>query len=888
MPRLFLIDGSGYVHRAFHAVTGLTNDQGLPTGAVHGYGQMVLRILKEERPDFLAVVFDEPGPTFRDAIDPQYKANRPPLAEELSVQFPYIFRLTDALGVTRLSLAGYEADDLLATVALEAEKRGHEVVVVTSDKDLTQVVTERVTLLDTMDNRRTGIPEVKEKFGVEPSRVREVQALMGDSVDNVPGVPGVGAKTATRLIQEHGSVEELLAHLDKLKPGKVRSSLEAHAEDARRSLKLVTLCTQVPLAFDIEAWAPRPPDATTLRPLVDELGLTRLARELLPPPPSAVSYQDYHAILTEEDFERMLERLRRASAVAVDTETTSKEPVQADLVGISLSFKKHESFYIPVGHRYIGAPSQLPLERVLAGLKPILENPEVTKFGQNAKYDMIVFAKYGVRVRGLECDTMIASYCLDPSRRSHSLASLAEDHLNHRMILFEHVTGKGKEQVTFDMVPVEQATTYSAEDADVTFQLAGILLPRVREARLWNLFADVEVPLVEVLVAMERNGVLVDVAFLRRLAGEFDKDLRALEAECRSLAGEAFNLDSPKQLQVILFDKLGLTKGRKTKTGWSTDEEVLASLAAEHPLPAKLLAYRSLAKLKHGYVDSLPELVYPKTGRIHTSYNQTVAATGRLSSSDPNLQNIPIRTEEGRKIRQAFVPAPGCRFVSADYSQVELRVLAHLAADDALLASFREGKDIHTLTAMEVFGAAADSVTSEQRRQAKAINFGIIYGMGAAGLAAQLGIKREAAQEYIEAYFRRYPRVRAFLDGVVAEAQRTRTVTTLLGRRRPLPDIASQNPGLRAAAERMAVNTPVQGTAADLMKVAMLRLHRALEEKGLLSKMILQVHDELVFECPEAEVETLKKLARDEMESALELKVPLVVDLSVGSNWAEL
>ncbi len=883
--RLYLIDGSGYVFRAYHAIQRLSNSKGFPTNALFGFTGMILKVLKDERPDRIAVVLDAAGKTFRDDMYAEYKANRPPMPPDLLQQWPVIHEILRGYRLPTLEVEGVEADDVIATLARRGAREGYEVVIVTGDKDLMQLVGGPVSILDTMKDKRYGPKEVEEKMGVPPERVVDFLALQGDAVDNVPGVPGVGEKTAQKLLQQFGSLDALLERASEVDRPKLRESIEKNRAMALLSRRLVTLRDDVPLEVDLDAMAPQRPDVLKLQALFGELEFGRFAKEL--GPVKGVSYDAYRAVTTEAALAALAKALLAAEAFSFDTETTSVDPMEAEVVGLSFSWAAGEAAYIPVAHRYLGAPAQLARERVLEVLRPAYAS-EVPKYAQNAKYDLLVLTRAGVEVRGLACDTMVASYVLDPSRRSHSLEELARQFLGHQMITFEDVTGKGKKQIGFDQVDVERAKTYSCEDADVTLRLASMFLPRIEEEGLTPLFRDIEMPLIRVLLTMERNGVKVDLAHLVKLSEEFAQELLRIQGEIFGVAGEEFNIESPKQLQAILFGKLGLRHGRKTKTGWSTDADVLASLAKEHPLPAKILDYRALAKLKHGYVDALPSLVKRSTGRIHTSFNQTVAATGRLSSSDPNLQNIPIRTPEGKRIREAFVADEGCELVSLDYSQIELRILAHLAGDEVLKDAFAKDEDVHTRTACEVFNVTADLVSSEMRRQAKAINFGIVYGMSEWGLAAALGVAQEVAKAYIEHYFKRYAGVKRYLEGTLEGARKDQYVTTMLKRRRYLPDISSSNPQLRGMAERMAVNTPIQGTAADLMKVAMVRVQGRLEGEKFASRMILQVHDELVFEVPGAERERLLAMARGEMEGALALDVRLKVDVAIGTRWGEM
>jgi len=919
--RLVLIDGASYLFRAYYAIKSLSTSKGVPTNAVYGFTQMLLKVLRDHRPVYLGLAFDLPGPTFRDAIYPAYKANRPPSPPDLVAQIPRAKEVAQALGVPILEVDGVEADDVIGTLARQAEADGLDCVIITGDKDLMQIVSERVTILDTMKDLVIGDAEVRRRFGVGPGRVVDILALAGDATDNIPGVDGVGEVTAAKLVAEHGGVEEILAGLDRVKSPKLRERLAAGAASARLSLRLARIRTDVPLDRGPRDLRPAPPDTPRLRALFAELEFGRLLKELAPA--KTVSYDRYRAVADRAGLEALAARLRSVPVFAIDTETTAKDPMRAALVGISFAVAPGEAWYVPVGHTagepasgagqspaapdpgdaqgdLFAAPAppppprpapavvQLPREEVLGTLRPILEAETPGKIGQNLKYDLIVLERHGVRLRGIAGDAMLASYVLNPSKPSHSLEALAREVLGHQLITYEEVTGKGKEAVTFDRVPVERATVYSCEDADVALRVHERLAPELRAQGLWDLYAEVERPLLEVLAGLERTGVRVDRAALDTMKAELGRRIEALTVEMHALAGEPFNPDSPKQLQRILFEKLGLEPGRRIKTGLSTDGEVLARLAADHPIAARLLEYRAAAKLKGTYAEGLTGLIHPETGRIHTSYNQTVTATGRLSSSEPNLQNIPVRTPEGRLVRRAFVPEPGWAFVSADYSQIELRVLAHLSADPTLREAFRRDEDIHARTAAELFGGDAAAVDPERRRRAKTVNFGILYGMSDHGLATQLGIPHAEARAIIDRYFARYGAVKGYLDRVVAEARTTGYVSTLLKRRRYLPDLGSPQPALRGFAERTAINTPIQGSAADIIKLAMLRVARRLERERLRTRLILQVHDELVAETPADEVDRAKALLREEMEGAFALEVPLKVDVSSGPNWAEM
>lgn len=886
--KIYLIDTMAYVFRAFHALPPMSNAKGLPTNAVLGFCRMVLKLKKTFHPAYIACVNDASGPTFREEIFPEYKANRKEPDPDLVPQFDLCRRAaTEAFNLPLLELRGFEADDLIATLARKFVAQGYETVIVSSDKDLMQLVGDKVTMWDPMKDRVIGREQVIERFGVPPEQVTDVQALIGDSTDNIPGVKGVGEKTAPGLIQKYGSVENLLAHLDELDKKALRDRLDTGRQMAVLSKKLATCRDDVPIQVAPEDLVSREPDPEKMTLFFREMDFTALIREMS----SEEQYQgfrrdQYETILDEEALGRVLDEIRAAGLVAFDTETTSLNELEAELVGVSLATKPGHAWYAPVAHRYLGAPVQIPRDRAVSLLKPLLEDPDITKIGQNVKYDRRIMLRYGVQCCGFTWDSMLASYVIDPGRRSHGLDQLAFDFLKHRMLSYAEVTGTGKNQVSFDQVDVKRATEYSGEDADAVIRLYQQLNPRLESEGVANLFCQIEMPLVDVLVDMEERGVLVDTGKLKVMSREYGDRMAKLLREIYKHAGTEFNVDSPKQLSGILFEKLKLPPSKKTKTGYSTDQEVLEKLADEHPMPRLLLDYRGLAKLKSTYIDALPQMVNAKTGRIHTSFNQAVAETGRLSSSDPNLQNIPARTNDGRRIREAFVAPPGHQLISADYSQVELRILAHVTGDEALLAAYREGTDIHRLTASEVFGVTPEAVTREQRSAGKTINFSVIYGIGAMSLGKSLGVSPGEAQKYIDAYFRRYPGVNVFFDRTVEEARKQGFVTTLLGRKRFLPTLTSKNFQERSFAERAACNTVIQGTAADIIKVAMIELFRRLPMEGLATRMILQVHDELLFEAPEKELGAAQKLIPEVMSSVVKLDVPLEVDTKAALNWA--
>ena len=883
--RLFLIDGSSYIYRAYYAIRHLSNSQGMATNAIYGFTNMLLKVMRDLKPDQLAVIFDSKGPTFRKEIYPDYKANRAAMPEDLVPQIPYIKRVVQAFNLPGIEMPGYEADDIIATLAKKFSAEGMEVTVVTGDKDLMQIVDDHIQLLDTMKDKVYGPAEVTERFG-GADKVVEVQALSGDSSDNIPGVPGIGEKTAKMLIDEYGDVETLLANLDQLK-GKRRENLENYADLARLSKKLVTLVDNLELKVDDHNFTLAEPDREALTELFKECEFYKLLQEFSIDTKDRAESAGYRAVLTESDLDELVAALEQSERFAFDTETTSLDAMRADLVGLSFAVTAGEAWYVPVGHHYLGMPEQLPLDRVLEAVRPLLASPRQLKIGQNLKYDILVLARAGVEVSGPIYDTMLASYLANPATRSHGMDNLAAELLNYHTISYSEVAGSGKKQIGFEEVEVEKATTYAAEDADITLRLYEKLVPMVTEQHQDGLLNDVEMPLLQILAGMERAGIRINPEFLGGLSADMEKKLAVLEAEIHQLAGGPFNIGSPKQLGEVLFENLGLPKGKKTKTGWSTDVEVLNKLAEEHEIAAKILDYRSLMKLKGTYTDALPKLIHPVTGRIHTSFNQAVTATGRLSSSDPNLQNIPIRTEEGRRIREGFIPSDGCVLLSADYSQVELRILAHMADEPALKEAFARGEDIHRSTASEVLGLFPEMVTDEQRRAAKAINFGVVYGISAFGLAKQLGINRREAQQFIDTYFERYPGIRTFMDTCIAEAREKMYVTTLLGRRCAIPEINSKNGAVRGYAERNAINYPVQGSAADIIKLAMVKIAARLGKEGLKARMLLQVHDELVFDVPQAELEKVSALVISEMQGAVDLTVPLLVEVGSGRNWRE-
>jgi DNA polymerase-1 len=884
---VYLIDGSAYIHRAYHAIQGLSNSRGLPTNAIFGFTRMLIKLMEERRPTHAAMFFDARGPTFRHGLYAAYKANRPPMPEEMAIQIPHIKNITAAYRLPVFEMPGYEADDLIGTVARGLVAKGHPVVVMTGDKDFLQLVSECISLWDPMKETATDVSLIRESMGIEPAQMADVMGLAGDATDNIPGVPGIGRKTAIELIKMFGTLENLYAQIDRVNRKKQQANLLAFKDQAFLSRELAVIRTDVPMEVETESLRVQSPDVEALSTLFRELEFRQLHQRL--PQASAPRRKEYRAIMNPDELLPLVERLKDAGVFAIDTETTSADPMRAELVGLSVSARADQAFYIPCGHRYLGAPRQLERQFVLDQLKPLLEDSGLRKIGQNIKYDAIVLARHGIALEGVAFDTMLASYLLDPSKRGHSLAQIALEFLDQKTIAFEDLVGKRKGIDTFAQVSIENAVPYACADADLTLMAYEVLGRRIEEVGLTALMTTVEMPLVPVLMRMEMRGVAVDSERLQALSKHFAQQLEALESAIYEVAGERFNIHSSQQLGYILFEKLKLPVQKKTKkkTAYSTDVDVLTALAVQHELPAMILRQRTLAKLKSTYADALIELVHPDTGRIHTSYHQTVTATGRLSSSDPNLQNIPVRSEEGREIRRTFVPRSGWVLLSADYSQVELRILAHCSEDEILIEAFRKEEDIHTRTASEVFRIDPHDVSPDLRRQAKAINFGIIYGMSAFGLSRQLEISQTMAKTYIDHYFVRYPGVKHYMDTTIEEARRTRRTSTLLGRIRLLPDIHSTNPAVRQAAERMAINTPIQGSAADLIKLAMIRIDAALTQGGFQTAMLLTVHDELVFEVPPEEIEEATRLVKGIMEGIWELRVPLRVNTATGSNWAE-
>jgi DNA polymerase-1 len=882
---VFLIDGSAFLYRAFHAIQHLSTAKGHPTNATYGVTRILMKLIREKNPTYAAVFFDVKGPTFRHEKYADYKANRPPMPDEMAVQIPDVHRMIATLNIPVVQKSGYEADDLVGTYARIAREQGFKVVMVTGDKDFIQLISDDCILWDPMKDIILDRAGIQADMGIAPHQYIDVLGLAGDTSDNIPGVKGVGPKTAVKLVAEFGSIDNLYNNLDQVaSKKKLYENLSTGKATVLLSRDLATIDCHVDVTSSIADFKLKPFDNAKAFDLFQELEFKTLAREFAEKQDAAD--KDYQMITDVPELEKLAQTLKKTDIFAIDTETTSIHPMTADLVGISFSFQAHTGFYVPVGHT--DDTPQIGKTEVLRILGPVLADPKQHKAGQNIKYDMIVLARYGMPLNGVTFDSMIASYLLNPTRRGHGLDQIALDLFGYKMVSYEEITGKGKDQIGFQEVPAKDALFYASEDADLTFMAYQRFSEHLEKQGLSDLMANIEVPLIPVLADMEMTGFRVDKTALARLSETFETEMNQLEQAIYDLAGETFNINSSQQLGVILFDKLGLKSVKKTrkKTGYSTDVEVLTKLADVHPLPEKLLRYRTLGKLKSTYADALGQLIHEDTGRIHTSFNQTITATGRLSSSNPNLQNIPIRKPEGRKIRETFIPADGCTLVSADYSQIELRILAHCAEDEILIQAFRDEEDIHTRTAVEVFQVLPGFVTDDLRSQAKAINFGIIYGMSAYRLSNELNISRKMADTYINHYFKRYAGVKAFIDETIRRTRETGETATIFGRKRNLPDINASNANQRHFAERAAVNTPIQGSAADLIKLAMIQMAKALEDNGMRSKMILSVHDEIIFDVPEAETSDLIALARKIMEGVHPLKVPLKVNFGTGENWA--
>lgn len=883
MPTLYLIDGNAYYYRAFYAIRGLSSSDGTPTNAIFGFTNMIIKIMKEKKPDYFAIVFDSPGPTHRHEMYEEYKAHRPGMPDELKSQIPHIKEIIDAFRIKTIEMPGYEADDLLGTLAKNAEKEKLDVYIVTGDKDMCQSVSPRVRLYDSMKEKITEEKDVIERFGVGPSQFPEIIALMGDASDNIPGVPGIGAKTAVKLLKEFGTLETLIRNQDQIKNARTRQAIADNLENIKLSLELATIHSDIPLDISTGDMKVVEPDWEKLRDHFRQFNFSRLIR-LIPDKESPQRDKtEYIPVLDKKVLETVL--LTVKGELSIDTETTSRSPMTADLVGISLSVTPDKAYYIPITHEYPGVPGQLSKKYVVGKIKKILEDPGIRKIGHNIKYDLIILKNEGIDMQGITFDTMLASYLLNPNKPNHNLTDVSMEYLGIKKLSFGDVVTKDKKD--FREVAIDEAARYSGEDAAVTLSLKKYLEPELKKEGVDKLFTDMEIPLIAVLADMEMAGVKIDLGLMQSFSKKMAKELLSIEKRIYFIAGEEFNINSPKQLQVILFERLGLKPVKKTKTGYSTNVDVLEQLALEHELPQEIIEYRTLSKLKSTYVDALPRLVNTRTGRLHTSFNQTVTATGRLSSSDPNLQNIPIRGERGKRIREAFIAEKGNVLLSSDYSQIELRILAHLSGDKSLVEVFQNDGDIHTMTACELFGVSDNAVTDDMRRTAKTVNFGIIYGISPYGLSRQLKIGIDEAKSFIDTYFARYSEVRDYMDTLINDALKSGYVATIFNRKRAIPELKSSNRNIRQLGERLATNSPVQGSAADVIKISMINISNRLKRERLESKMLLQVHDELLFEVPEKEKEVLSRLVREEMEHAVKLEVPLKVDMGIGSNWAE-
>ncbi len=881
--RLFLVDGNSFCYRAFYAIRALTNSKGQPTNAIYGFITMINKIVKEEKPGYMAIAFDLKGPTFRHKKFEKYKIHRKPMPEELVDQMPIIKEVVRAYNIPIFEMQGYEADDILATVAGRASREGFEVYIVTGDKDMLQLVGPHTSVYNVHKEGLIYDAEaVKERYGVLPGKITDLIALMGDASDNIPGITGVGEVTARKLMEDFGSLEKVLDGVNSIKSEGLRKKISEGREQAIMSKELATVDGNVPIEIDLESLRLEAPDGQRLYELFNELEFKRLLKDLSSPGKKISG--DYRLVSGRDGFESLVKDLSAQNEFALDFETTGPDPMSCEPVGVSFCWKEGLAFYVPIGDVEGGLPKQ----EVFGRLKKVLEDKAITKIGQNIKYEKLLLEVNGVKIKGRIFDTMVASYILNPSKFNHNLEDISLEYLGLKKTPITELIGEGKKKITMKEVDVARVKDYCCQDSDATFRLKKVLDAQIEEKDMGKLFHEVEMPLVDCLEDMEFTGVAIDTGYLGKMSDDMEKHLDKLTTEIYETAGTEFNINSPKQLSEVLFVKLGLPTVKKTKTGHSTDVDVLDTLSAVHPLPVLLLKYREIQKLKSTYVDALPELVNGKTGRVHTSFNQTVTATGRLSSSDPNFQNIPVKTEMGRKIRKAFVSGnKGWSILAADYSQIELRILAHFSSDGELLKAFENDRDIHAHTASLIFGVGEKDVTSEMRSIAKTVNFGIVYGMSPFGLSKELGIEISKAREFIDAYFDKYVKVKVFLEGLVEEARRDGYVTTILNRRRYLPEINSTNNSVRQFAERAAINAPIQGSAADLIKIAMINIHRLIDEKKLRSKMILQVHDELVFEVPEEELETMKGLVKTRMEEVVKLKVPVKVQIKAGKNWLE-
>ncbi len=879
--RLFLIDGVSYAYRSYYAIQRLASSKGTPTNAVFGFVRTLKKLIEDFHPEYIVAAFDPKGPTFRHEKFTDYKIQRKPMPEDLMIQLPLIKKLLDAFEIPVIEVEGYEADDVMGTLAVQGARRNLDVYLVTGDKDMFQLVDEHIKVLHThKDNKIYDEQGVKERYGIKPKQIIDLLALSGDTSDNVPGVPGIGEKTAMELIQNYGSAEEVLKNVEKI-PGKKRQeNLKNNVELAMKSKELVVIDTKVPIQLDLKSSKFDGPDKEKLLELYKELEFSKLREELLEKTEEVET--DYRLINSSDELPKLVQKLNKVKNLSIDVEATTTDPISAEMVGISLSFVPKQAYYIPLN-------GNIEKNEIIKALKPLLENPRINLIGQNIKYDMLVLSQHGIDLNNIAFDTMVAAYLLNPEKMRYKLDNLSIEYLNYKMISINELIGTGSKQISMKDVPIETVCRYSCEDADITLQLKNIFEKELKSKKLDQLFAEIEMPLIKVLADMELNGVSVDTKFLGQMSKEFQAQMDEISAEIYELAGEKFNLNSPKQLSVILFEKLKLPVQKRTKTGTSTDVEVLEKLARLHPLPKKLLDYRQWQKLKSTYIDALPGLINTVTKRIHTSFNQTITSTGRLSSSNPNLQIIPVRTEEGKRIRRAFIPAKkDWLLLSADYSQIELRIFAHLAEEPAMIEAFKRDEDIHAFTASLIFNCPLKDVTEEMRHRAKAVNFGIIYGQQAFGLSNYLNIPVSEAQAFIDEYYARYKKVKEYMDKRVEEAERLGYASTICNRRRYIPELQSKSNQTWQLGKRLAINTPIQGSAADLIKIAMINIYRKMKKQKLKSKMIIQIHDELIFEIPKNEQKTMQQFVKKEMESVMKLKVPLKVDIKVGKNWEEI
>lgn len=873
---LYLIDGNSYVYRAFYAIRGLQNSKGFPTNAIYGFTNMLLKIIKEKKPDGIAISFDSPVPTERHRLFEAYKAQRPETPGDLVRQLPYIRKIIDALNIKVFEIPGYEADDILCTIAKRASEKGIDVFIVTADKDMLQILNSHINIYDPMKDRILDSKYVIDRFGVTPERIPELMALAGDAVDNIPGVKGIGEKTAQELLKDFASLNELIQHPEKIKKDRIRNLIKENLDLIKLSRELAIIKADVPLEFDASEFAVREPNWQDLLTLFRDLEFVSLMKLI----PTTEVKREYKTIMRIDELKDLINAIDKP--FAIDIETTGRDAIRDTIVGVALCADKGKAFYIPFGHS--GLQGQINRKEGITVLRKLLENKDIPKIGHNLKFDISFLKQEGVNVEGMLYDTMIASYLLNPNRPNHNLEEVAFEYLSYRKKTFPEVIGK---RTSFAEVPIEEATAYASEDAALAYELKEILFPRLEEEGLKGVYSDIEMPLIDVLIDMEMAGFMIDIDKLRYMSKEIERELESIQRRIYFLSGEEFNINSPKQLSRVLFQSLGLKPGKKTKTGFSTELSVLEELAEFHELPREILNYRSLSKLKSTYTDVLPGLVNPLTGRVHTSINQTVTATGRLSSSEPNLQNIPVRGEWGRRIREAFIAGHGNLILSADYSQIELRILAHLSNDRNLIDAFLSDTDIHSRTASELFNVDIKSVTQDMRRVAKTVNFGVVYGISPFGLSEALNISREEAKRYIDGYFERHKGVKDYIENTLKEAYEKGYVKTMFGRKRPIPELKNRTTSTRQLGERLAINSPIQGTAADIIKIAMINIWKAIREKGLKTMMILQVHDELVFEVPENEADEMSKLVKDKMEGVVSLSVPLKIEAGIGKNWAE-